>query len=117
MELNIEGNELHVSVSSSRDLTADELTKISGLVKESNHETNEKPEFGELLSCRLDCPDETPIVAYKVVKSSNQFIYDGDSKIYKYKGAALNRRNRLNALEGCTDYKIVGAYGWVEVDK
>lgn len=61
-------------------------------------------------------PDETPIVAYKVVKSQKHFIYAEDSKIYKHKGAALNRRDRLNALEGCTDYKIVGAYGWVEVD-
>lgn len=39
MGLNIEGNELCISVSSSRALTADELIKISELVKETTHET------------------------------------------------------------------------------
>lgn len=61
-------------------------------------------------------PNETPIVAYKVMKQSNGFIYAEDSKIYKRKGDAIKRRDRLNTLEDCTDYKIAGAYGWVEVD-
>lgn len=61
-------------------------------------------------------PNETPIVAYKVMKQSNGFIYSEDSKIYKRKGDAIKCCKRLNELESTGDYQVFGAYGWVRVD-
>ncbi|WIE01442.1 hypothetical protein QN289_03540 [Latilactobacillus curvatus] len=61
-------------------------------------------------------PNETPIVAYKVMKQSNGFIYSEDSKIYKRKGDAIKRCKRLNELESTGDYQVFGAYGWVSVN-
>lgn len=62
-------------------------------------------------------PNETPIVAYKVMKQANGFIYSEDSKIYKRKGDAIKRCNRLNELESTKEYRVFGAYGWVIADE
>ena len=61
-------------------------------------------------------PNDTPIVAYKVMKQSNGFLYGEDSKIYKRKGDAIKRCKRLNELEVIGEYQVFGAYGWVSVD-
>ena len=61
-------------------------------------------------------PDGTPIVVYRVMKLENNFLAtNSDSKLYSRKGDAIRRCNKLNIQEHTTEYKVFGAYGWVEV--